>query len=238
MSDAKRVFEQIYDRRSWGTDNPRSGPGSDPVTARPYVDFVLDFVASERIEQVVDLGCGDWAMWPPHAFEQVHYTGIDIVDSEIDKLSAALESEHRRFVADDVLASPLPPADVALCKDVLIHLSDDDVSRLLSRLRPYPWVIVSHDIWAPSGVRGWKKRVRNEFAPRVRWRDARNGRFYLRRPITRENCDIQTGGFRPLDLCKPPWSMEDFGFRVLRTVDFTAGPSALPKRIWLLERIA
>jgi hypothetical protein len=237
VSDPAATFQQIYDRRAWGENGPRSGPGSSPATARPYVDLVLGLVATGSIEHVVDIGCGDWAMWPPHAFESVHYTGIDIVESEVAAVRAAFGNGRRRFVSGDALECSLPDGDLALCKDVLIHLSNDDVARLLARLRRYQKVVICHDIWAPSGPSGWVKRVRNEFAPRVRWRDARAGHFYLVRPIERENSDIRTGGFRPLNLSKHPWRVEDFGFCVAASIDFSAGRSSLPKRIWVLDRV-
>ena len=52
----------------------------------------------------------------------------------VDAARRANSDPRRRFAVHDLLADPLPPADLVLCRDLLVHLSFDEVHRLLARI--------------------------------------------------------------------------------------------------------
>src|SRR5689334_14063560 len=56
------VFSEIYRRNMWGGQAGvfYSGPGSDPVVSRPYIEAVSDYIRASGIKSVVDIGCGDF----------------------------------------------------------------------------------------------------------------------------------------------------------------------------------
>ena len=67
----KEVFANIYKNHVWGDGspgNPRSGTGSNPDVAKPYVEFVSNAIQSLYISSVLDVGCGDWEMWRDYKF--------------------------------------------------------------------------------------------------------------------------------------------------------------------------
>jgi hypothetical protein len=91
----------------------------------------------------------------------VQYIGADIVQ-ELVEGNRQFETERIKFVRLDLLTDALPKADLILCRDCLIHLSYDDISRALGNIRQsgarylltstYPARKYNHDI-ATGGCR-------------------------------------------------------------------------------------
>ncbi len=56
-------FTRIYNEKLWGVNSEGegfSGGGSLLVNIRPYYDYLTEFLISQNIGSVVDIGCGDW----------------------------------------------------------------------------------------------------------------------------------------------------------------------------------
>lgn len=237
-----RTFGEIYSSGAWGDGVrvPRSGPNSDPQAAKPYVDFVCDVIDRCRVSSVVDIGHGDWQMWPRNAFKDVHYAGFDIADGLSTRVQANFGTPTCTFRQLDAVVSPLPSADLVLIKDVLQHLCNEDVAAILGKLRQYPRAIVSNDVRASGG---WLRRsaalTRAAIAPRMRLHRFQRGLNPFSSTFARENSQIKSGGYRPLNLERSPWRMEDFGLRVTSRHDYLSpgsGPADLiVRRIWLME---
>ena len=127
---AKARFRDIYADGGWG--GLGSGPGSLKRNARPYVDFVQGVIRARGVDSVVDVGCGDWQMWPADVFASVgKYDGYDVVDSVIESNTEKFGSPRRQFHIADATAVNLPAADLLLCKEVLQHLPNDTVLAFL-----------------------------------------------------------------------------------------------------------
>jgi ubiquinone/menaquinone biosynthesis C-methylase UbiE len=141
------------------------------------------FIAGQRFEQAIDLGCGDGSLSIPF-LDQIR--GLDLVDSSPAMLSAArqkLTSEQLLRVrliegnADD--QSRADSADLVLCVGLLAHVDDPratlaNVARLV---RPGGHVVVEHtDADHPYG---WAliqySRLRSRLRPgRYAWNELRS----------------------------------------------------------------
>jgi SAM-dependent methyltransferase len=146
------VFTKVYAERRWHTASraPKpgarafySGPGSDNNAAAPYADCVNDFIRRHRVLSVVDLGCGDFRIGRRIANQPIHYVGVDVVEPLI-------HANRRRFVADnvqfrclDIITDALPHGELCLLREVLQHLSNDQILAILPKLRKFKWVIVT-----------------------------------------------------------------------------------------------
>jgi hypothetical protein len=64
-----------------------------------------------------------------------HYVGIDIVRSLIAANQASFASPARTFHFLDATVDQLPLADTILCREVMFHLSFEDIRRLLENCR-------------------------------------------------------------------------------------------------------
>lgn len=73
------VFTNIYKNGTWGNgsvEKPFSGGGSNPDNSQPYVIFIRDFIISNKISSVTDIGHGDFKMWRDYQFDNVKYFGV------------------------------------------------------------------------------------------------------------------------------------------------------------------
>eukprot|EP00414_Alexandrium_minutum_P002662 CAMPEP_0113820062 /NCGR_PEP_ID=MMETSP0328-20130328/1051_1 /TAXON_ID=39455 /ORGANISM="Alexandrium minutum" /LENGTH=271 /DNA_ID=CAMNT_0000787995 /DNA_START=76 /DNA_END=888 /DNA_ORIENTATION=+ /assembly_acc=CAM_ASM_000350 len=128
------TFTKIYATDAWGKG---SGAGSVPVHCLKWIEFVRQFIRKEKIESVVDLGCGDW-QFSPYIYHDlnVNYTGYDVVLPVIEAnrrkwADQAYRFEHLEFSTH---VPEIRDADLYILKDVLQHWSSARVSRFLNEV--------------------------------------------------------------------------------------------------------
>jgi hypothetical protein len=150
----KTRFNQIYERKEWGTyyDDQvdvykgSSGSGSTPDNAKIYLDFLQKFIREVPIESVVEVGCGDWQLSRLIDWQGIEYLGIDVVPSLIDHHNEHFSAPNIHFLEADGTRIELPPADLLICKDVLQHLPLGDIERFLKKLPRYKYAILVNDV--------------------------------------------------------------------------------------------
>ena len=82
------------------------------------------------------------------------YTGVDVVKDLIARNALAFGSDRVRFVALDIVSDPLPQGDVCFVRQVLQHLSNDQITAVLPKLRAFEWVFITEHYPAENlGVR-------------------------------------------------------------------------------------
>jgi hypothetical protein len=234
-ADRRGVFGDIYKAGLWRLDISLSGAGSDRKVAAPYVQYVLDTVAKNDISSVLDIGHGDWEMWPPHSFEGIDYTGVDVAGGLSEQVAARYATPSRKFRSLDAVQDPLPQADLVLLKEVLQHLSNDEIEAVLRKLTRYRMVIICSDIKHPSW-RWWALRDGSQALLGGRFR-AFASRFKGAVRASDENADIDAGGYRPLNLEKAPWDLEKLGLRIVDKKDMPDpiwNDHNLERRVWTL----
>jgi hypothetical protein len=69
------------------------------------------------------------------ALPGVRYTGGDIVPEVVAEATRRHGSPERRFLVLDLTHAPLPPADLLLCRDCLVHLSYTDIAKAIGNIR-------------------------------------------------------------------------------------------------------
>jgi len=99
---------------------------------------------AQKTLRIVDAPCGDMTWMPllindlALAFEHVEYIGIDIVPDLINRNKEEIsfsENVDAQFKCLDVTREPIPDCDLLLCKDLVNHLSNRDVLRLLENIQ-------------------------------------------------------------------------------------------------------
>ncbi len=138
-----RVFQTIYDRSVWGGG---SGVGSAPHVARPYMSFLQAFLNNNPIRSVVDIGCGDWQFSQFLDWGNRTYVGIDVVASVIEANRLRFTRPNVSFFCADPLDAGFePPAgDLLLMKDVLQHLSNANVQKLLALASRFRYSLITN----------------------------------------------------------------------------------------------
>lgn len=141
------VFSRVYKNHRWGGSGADfcSGNGSaDESIVRPYVDRIGNFLKTlPQKPVVVDLGCGDFTVgshFMPHCLK---YIAIDVVQDLVDHLERTQNRENVSFHCLDIVDAPLPDGDICLIRQVLQHLSNDEVIKVLSKIGKYPTVFIT-----------------------------------------------------------------------------------------------
>lgn len=142
--DRKTIFENIYASNTWGGEKGTiySGPGShDNEIIKPYINVVNKFIRENGISKVVDIGCGDYYIGSHIECEE--YLGCDIVDRVCEENKKKYGSSNIDFKQLDAVQDELPDGDICLIKEVLQHLSNDDILVILSKIKKYKYAIIT-----------------------------------------------------------------------------------------------
>ena len=182
--DTAQRFSKIYAENVWGDgqDGLFSGPGShDKRITAPYVDAIKSFVEREGLgKSANDIGCGDFNIGRQLKPLFNSYRGFDIVKSVV-------EANRERFpdTEFDVLdaTSEIPPyAEVVFVREVMQHLSNADIARMLNKLQgTYDVLIVANSRARPSA----------DYLPN---KDIETGHF-ARRPRMHSGVDLEAEPF-------------------------------------------
>ncbi len=144
----EQVFTEIYARNAWGGAagefSSGSGTRSEAIVG-PYVATIARLAAARGFEggRFVDLGCGDFRVGERLLPLCSSYIGVDVVRGLIEHNTDRFASEKTSFVAIDIVRDPLPPGDVCFIRQVLQHLSNDEIRRILPKLRDYSHVFIT-----------------------------------------------------------------------------------------------
>lgn len=153
-SSPQQIFEKIYASGEWGADGTpgyNSGTGSSDVFSQLYVETIREYIRSHGIRQIVDLGCGDFRVGRQIIEgEEWDYTGIDIVRPLIEHLNERCAGPHVRFLCRDLIDDTLPDADLYLIRQVLQHLNNEQIMKIVEKSKA-PHVIVTEHL--PVGRR-------------------------------------------------------------------------------------
>ena len=147
LSNHKQIFNMIYERNIWGNG---SGSGSTPANTEGYRTFLLNFIRTNKIKSVVDLGCGDWQFSKLIDWSGINYIGIDVSDVVL-KNTKLFGSDKISFLEMDALTGELPGADLLIMKDVIQHWCNGDILFLISRLPRYKRALITNG-FHPAGL--------------------------------------------------------------------------------------
>lgn len=171
-SDSVQAFREALQSNLWGGDSP-SGPGSTPDQTAGIVDAIPSLCGRLGVRRLLDVPCGDFSWMARAELHGVSYVGGDLVPEIVEGNRQDHARADRRFLHLDLTRSDLPSADLLLCRDCLVHLSNEDAEAAL----------------------------RNVARSEIQWLLATTF------PAERENVDIVTGDWRPVDLTKPPFDL-------------------------------
>ena len=149
----KAVMEQIYNQNLWG-GNPGefySGDGShDSTLVNPYISSVSQFLKSfNSPPTVLDLGCGDFAIGKQLVPYTREYIAVDIVEDLITWHQKNNVLENVRFHCLDIAKDSLPQADCVILRQVLQHLSNEEIKAIVKKLSNYKFVVITEHL--PEG---------------------------------------------------------------------------------------
>lgn len=146
----KDAMTQVYAKHLWGGIGHDffSGEGShDAKIVAPYLAVVQRFLTSFKEQlSVCDLGCGDFNVGQQLAAYTQKYIGVDIVEALIARNKKKYTIPNVSFVCKDIAKDDLPKANCVILRQVLQHLSNAEVLKVLQNVRSYKYVIITEHI--------------------------------------------------------------------------------------------
>jgi len=128
-------FERIYHTNLWADPETRSGVGSSLESTRVLREKLPDALRELGTRVLLDVPCGDFTWMERVDLAGIDYIGGDIVRSIVESNRAEHAAPGRSFIEIDLTRDELPDADVLLCRDCLVHLSYDNIARVIANVR-------------------------------------------------------------------------------------------------------
>ncbi len=151
--DVSSTFKNIYENKRWGEKGKEkfnSGRGSDDNIANRFVEFSQKYIEDNKITSIVDLGCGDFRLGSQYISPQIKkYVGVDVVDILIEHHEKEFGDGVKSFRCLDIINDELPKGELCIIRQVLQHLSNEQVEKILIKLRNYEYVLICDHI--PGG---------------------------------------------------------------------------------------
>lgn len=132
----KEIFTNIYENHSWNGEESVSGSGSDLKATVVIRNKIPRLFEELHIKTVIDVPCGDfWWFKEIDMTQLAWYLGIDIVDELIQNNNALYANNKITFKQGDLSTEILPKADLVLCRDLFLHLSNATNLAILQNLK-------------------------------------------------------------------------------------------------------
>jgi SAM-dependent methyltransferase len=150
------AFVQTYRDKLWGEhegDEFFSGFGSLDKFAAPMSNGLLDLLVN-AIKKIVDLGCGDFRIGNKIcSATSVNFVGVDIVPELIQFNQSRYGNATISFKCLDIIEDDLPDGDICLIRQVLQHLSNSQISRVLANCSKFSYLVVTEDVYCGRRMR-------------------------------------------------------------------------------------
>ena len=148
----KMAMEQVYEMNLWGGEGQfYSGEGSHKEEiVKPYLHAVIEFFKTlEEKPTVLDLGCGDFNIGSQLIEHTKYYTAVDIVEPLIKRNRRDFKAPNLSFECLDIAKNNLPKADCVIIRQVLQHLSNQEVKQVIEKLKNYKYLVLTEHL--PNG---------------------------------------------------------------------------------------
>jgi hypothetical protein len=131
----RHIFGRIYRDNLWSVAETRSGPGSTLERTAQLRAELSSLVHELGIRTILDIPCGDFNWMRAAALDIDRYIGGDIVKALIVDNQRQYGNASRQFCVLDITRHKLPPADLVLCRDCLVHFTFDDIFKALRNIK-------------------------------------------------------------------------------------------------------
>lgn len=126
---------------SWNKDScltnnlieTHSGPGSLLRNTDNLIINLEKFIKENNIKTIIDAPCGDFNYMKEINLDNTFYKGYDISELAIE-LCKKYEKDNIKFNVFDITFQKLDYADLIICKDLFIHLSFNDINKILKNI--------------------------------------------------------------------------------------------------------
>jgi hypothetical protein len=130
-----QIFTDIHNTNQWKSAGTLSGPGSELTETEDVRNFLPLLIERLGVKIFLDAPCGDF-FWMQHVdLGSCKYIGADVVAELVSRNQTNFGSESRDFIVANLMRTPLPKADLILCRDCLIHMSFRDATTTIANFK-------------------------------------------------------------------------------------------------------
>ncbi len=112
-----------------------SGIGSSLDQTERIRELLPLLLMEYRIWSIVDVACGDFTWMREINLSGFHYHGFDIVTSIVKQNRALYAKKNIQFDELDIVKQSPPCAELILCRDCFVHLSNRNNLKALSNFK-------------------------------------------------------------------------------------------------------
>jgi 2-polyprenyl-3-methyl-5-hydroxy-6-metoxy-1,4-benzoquinol methylase len=142
--DLAQRFGAAFDHGIWNDKESVSGPGSTLHYTSDLRSTLPGLIRALGCKSMLDAPCGDFNWMKEVDLNGIDYTGFDIVPALIANHQEKYPQHH--FALKDITQDAFPKVDFVLCRDVLFHLSNNNIVRVLENFvrSGSEWLATSH----------------------------------------------------------------------------------------------
>lgn len=149
------IFSEVYKKNTWGGDPGTfySGSGTDHPNVVLYIEHLVEFIKTRKITSIAEIGCGDFTIMQEVLDRvNIHYTGADIVPELIGHHQEEYGNDKRQFIQLNAAKDDLPHADMIIIRQVLQHLSNSEIKKILTKLSKYRYAYITEHLPVTDNV--------------------------------------------------------------------------------------
>ena len=149
------IFNSIYKTGAWGVNAEGLGYSGAGSTGKPLI-YSIEMLTSviksvAPVTSIVDIGCGDLSFGRAASRLVETYTGIDVSSEIIAQVSKGAPA-NMAFAVVDATEGPIPTADLVVIRQVLQHLTNDQILAVISRVKESKpkYVLIFEHVFGPK----------------------------------------------------------------------------------------
>jgi len=136
LRNMKDIFQHINDINLWSSPESMSGNGSTAKQTTALKLNLQTLLQRLKIKTLLDAPCGDFGWLGEVELNVQQYIGVDIIESMINNHMQSYKHDSRfKFILSDLTQDVLPTADLILCRDCLVHFSNEAIFQALRNFK-------------------------------------------------------------------------------------------------------
>jgi hypothetical protein len=145
----EEIFTEVYSKNAWGGKKGTfcSGSGTTSPNTSIYIDKIRNFIQQNNIRSIFEIGCGDFRIMNQVLYDlKGKYVGADVVPELIQHNNKKFGNDFISFKKIDAVAEELPPADLIIIRQVLQHLNNARISKILTKTTAFKYALITEHL--------------------------------------------------------------------------------------------
>ena len=126
-------FDKVFQQNLFHGLTSKSGTGSSIEQTHEISRQLPNLISNLNIQSILDIPCGDLEWMSKVELDGTKYLGSDVAPSLIAHLQ--MQFSEKNFSVLDISKDSLPTVDLIFCRDLFVHLSNQDIRFALRNIK-------------------------------------------------------------------------------------------------------